>query len=348
MNRGGCFPLPCKSLMTMLRHVLQAAVMFTIMHSLVGFAQPVSVTVQAQRLAALLPDQHPVRIAFIDLSDLARPGVTVVKLSGEVVSSFALPASAYDADWIHWGPGIQYDRPANALWVLFPRVGYTAFALEGRPLTRVPFPSASHQLQILDNGHFVSPYSWDRPADAQVVEVTREGRVAWSWHARDFVNALDIVQSPALGQPQSYTATVSAVKTPGGHYWVALAQRNVIVRVDAEGRVIERHVARERPHTLVVEGESLVGYTLRDPNRVVVRNEACGCMREYPVHEALPGGRRTRSLSLQKVAPGLWFVSGVTGLYLMTDDGDIVWRLRHAALNGRPQGFHAAVVFKSP
>lgn len=329
----------------MVRRLVQVVAMCAGLCGVAALAQPVSVSGDAERLAALLPDRDRMRIAFIDLSDLARPRVTVVKLSGEVTSSFPLPPTAYDPAWVHWGPGIQYDRHANELWVLFPQVGYTAFTVDGRPLAQVPLPSASHQIQILGNGHLVSPYSWDRADDAQVVEVTREGRVAWSWHARDFVNTLDVPQAPAAGQPPSYTATVSAVKTPAGQYWVALAQRNVIVRVDAEGRVIEKRVVRERPHTLVVEGEALVGYSLRDPNRIVVHNEACDCMREYSVPEALPGGRRTRSLSLQRVAPRLWFVSGVTALYLITDDGETIWRLRHAALNGRPQGFHSAVVF---
>lgn len=330
------------------RRLARALVVYLMLCSGMALASPISVSEDAGRLAALLPDRDRIRIAFIDLSELHRPRVTVVALSGEVKSALDLPPSAYDPDWTHWGPGIQYDRQAHGVWVLFPHVGYTGFTLDGRALGHVPYRAASHQIQILDNGHFVSPYSWDRAEDAQVAEIARDGRLVWAWHARDFIEKLDTPQSPAAGQPPSYTATVSAVKTPAGHYWAALAQRNVIVRIDGDGRVVERHNVRDRPHTLVVDGEALVGYTLRDPNRVVVRNEACGCFREHALPEALPGGRRTRSLSLQKVAPRLWFVSGVTGLYLMTDAGDVVWRMRHAALNGRPQGFHAAMLFVSP
>ncbi len=117
--------------------------------------------------------------------------------------------------------------------------------------------------------------------------------------------------------------------------------------MDGAGKVLESRSVRERPHALVVEGEDLAGYTLQAPNRVVMRNSACNCLREDVLDEALPGRRSTRSLSLQRVGPGLWFVSAVTGLYLLTEEGDRVWQLGHSALNGRPQGFHSAVFFVS-
>lgn len=307
---------------------------------------PLSVRADTARLSVLLPAADQVRIAFIDLSRLDHPRVTVTNLRAQVISSFTLPQAGYDPDWVHWGPGIQHDPLTQSLWVLFPRAGYSQFTLNGDFLAGVPYPKASHQIQMLADGRIVSPFSWDTAEDAQVVEVARDGRVSWRWHAREYVETLDGLQSPAKGQPSSYTAAVSALKTPRGHYWVALAQRNVIVRVDSTGKVLESRSVSERPHALVVEGEDLVGYTLRAPNRVVIRNRTCDCMREHVLEEALPGRRSTRSLSLQKVGPGLWFVSAVTGLYLMTEEGDLVWRLRHSQLNGRPQGFHSAVFFE--
>jgi hypothetical protein len=306
---------------------------------------PLSVQANQASLSVFLPEVDRVRIAFIDISRQGRPAVTLTNLKGEQISSFLLPLNSHDPEWVQWGAGIQFDTVASVIWVLFPQVGYSGFSLNGDFVASVLHPRASHQIQILSNGNFVSPFSWDTPTDPQVIEISRKNTILWQWHAREFVETLDALQSPALRQPQSYTAAVSAVKTSLGHYWVALAQRNVIVKLDSTGTVLESRIVRERPHTLVVEGEDLVGYTLRAPNRMVIHNSKCNCMREHVLYEALPGKRSTRSLSLQRVAQGLWFISAVSGLYLMTEDGDIVWRLRHSGLNGRPQGFHSAVFF---
>ena len=96
---------------------------------------------------------------------------------------------------------------------------------------------------------------------------------------------------------------------------------------------------------LVVDGDDLIGYSARNPNRVVLKNKDCECFREIVIEEILPGQARTRTLSLQYIASDIWFTSGVDKLYLISDQGKILWQLTHDGLKGRPTGFHSAVIF---
>jgi hypothetical protein len=77
----------------------------------------------------------------------------------------------------------------------------------------------------------------------------------------------------------------------------------------------------------------------------MLMNADCRCFKKVVVNEAMPGKSSTRSLSLQYLGKGLWFTSGVTGLYILNDEGKIFWKLEHEGLRGRPIGFHAAVIY---
>lgn len=100
-----------------------------------------------------------------------------------------------------------------------------------------------------------------------------------------------------------------------------------------------------RPHTLVVHGEKLIGYSARLPNRLHLFSKSCDCYKEVILEEVLDGKPETRTLSLQRIGEGLWFTSGVNSLYILDDDGKIHWKLQHDLLRGRPKGFHAAVIY---
>ena len=286
------------------------------------------------------------RIAFIDLSESQLgPYITVVNLAGEVLSRFPIPRSRFSADWIHWGPGITFDKARQTIWYLSPTVGLTEFDLKGAVTQTIDFGKASHQIQRTTDGRFVLPYSWDEPTDSQLVELDATGTMVWSWRAADYLKNNPTTTSVAPGQPASFTATTSAVKTSKGNYYLSLSQRNLIIKINGEGEVIWSKTVSVRPHTLVVEGDELIGYSARNPNRVALKNKNCDCFREVVIEEALPSKARTRTLSLQNVASDIWYTSGVDKLYIVSDQGQILWQLSHDGLKGRPTGFHSSVIF---
>jgi hypothetical protein len=314
----------------------------------IALANPLKVIEFDKGLLTELPNLQNAKIAFIDLS-AKKPGpkITITNLEGELLESFSIPSDRYSPEWTNWGPGISYDINKQSIWFLSPQVGLTEFNLKGEALKKINFPKASHQVQITPEETWVMPYSWDTKEDAQVSEVDINGKVLFQWRGKDFVEKSAHANSVAPTQPRSYTATTSAVKTSAGNYYLSMSQKDLIIKINKDGEVLWQQEVSTRPHTLVVKGDTLVGYTARSPNRMILMNDDCRCFKEVTVDEMIGGKTRTRSLSLQYLGKGLWFTSGVSGLYILNDEGKIYWKLQHEGLQGRPIGFHSAVLFNN-
>ena len=316
-------------------------------HSALGFANPLRVVEFDKNILIDLPGLQSAKIAFIDLSTRSSgPKITITNLAGDLVQSFTIPSDRYSPAWTNWGPGISFDPKNGNLWFLSPQVGLTEFQQTGAMLRTIDFRKASHQIQITPDDSFVMPYSWDEAVDAQVSEIDTNGRIIFQWRAADFLSDFIHSNSIAHSQPQSYTATTSAVKTKDGNFYISMSQKDLIVKVDKFGKVLWHQKVAIRPHTLVVHGERLIGYSARFPNRIVLFNDICSCFKEVVINESLGANTQTRSLSLQYLGKGYWFTSGVTGLYILNDDGRVFWRLEHNQLKGRPIGFHSSVIFE--
>ena len=311
-----------------------------------AFANPLKVIEFDGALLTKLPTLQSAKIAFIDLSaKKAGPKITITNLEGSLLESFPIPSDRYSPEWTNWGPGITFDAKRQTIWFLSPQVGLTEFSFKGEVLKKISFPNASHQVQITPEGTFVMPYSWDKAEDSQVSELDMNGKVLFEWKGKNFVEKFAHANAVAATQPSSYTATTSVIKTSAGNYYLSMSQKNLIIKLNRTGEVIWQQSVAIRPHTLVVNGDSLRGYSARSPNRLMLLNDGCNCFKEVVINEVIGGKASTRSLSLQYLGNGLWFTSGVTGLYILNDAGKIYWKLEHDGLRGCPIGFHAAVLF---
>lgn len=313
----------------------------------IAFANPLKVIQSDKALLTLLPNLQNSKIAFIDLSaKKLGPKITITNLNGDFIESFSIPSDRYSPEWTNWGPGISYDPNSRAIWFLSPQIGLTKFRSNGDVLKKIDYPKGSHQIHITPEETFVVPFSWDTDEDAQISEFDQSGQVLFQWKGKNFVQKFSYANSVAPSQPKSYTATTSAVKTIAGNYYLSMAQKDLILKINKSGEVISKLDVPTRPHTLVVNGEDLIGYSARSPNRLMLMNLDCRCFKKVIIDEAIPGKLSTRSLSLQSLGKGLWFTSGVTGLYILNDEGKLFWKLEHEGLRGRPIGFHAAVLFQ--
>jgi len=311
-----------------------------------GLSQPIQVSILDEPLFKKNEVISNKKIAFIDLSELQLgPHIVVVDLKGQILSRFPIPRLRFDSEWINWGPGITFDKTRQTIWYLAPKVGLTEFDLAGNITQTITLSKASHQIQRTDSGGFVLPYSWDEKKDNQLTELDANGTVIFSWSAEQYLNDNPTSLSIAPTQPNSFTATTSAVKTNKGNFFLSLSQRNLILKINSNGNVVWSQTVSIRPHTLVVDGDELIGYSARNPNRVVLKNKKCDCFKEIVLEEKLTGKTRTRTLSLQHLGSDIWFTSGVDRLYLITDQGKVIWQLTHDGLKGRPTGFHSAVIF---
>ena len=319
---------------------------FFTFYSTLGLTNPLRVVEFHKSILIDLPTLESAKIAFIDLSARSSgPKITITNLAGDLIQSFTIPSHRYSAAWTNWGPGISFDPKSKSFWFLSPQIGLTEFNETGTTLRTIDFPKASHQIQITSNDSFVMPYSWDETEDAQVSEIDVNGQILFQWRAVGFLSKFPHTNSVAHSQPPSYTATTSAIKTREGDFYISMSQKDLIVKVNRNGNVLWHQKVSVRPHTLVVNEENLIGYSARFPNRIILFNDACRCFKEVLIRESLGANVQTRSLSLQYLGKGYWFTSGVTGLYILNDDGKVFWKLEHEQLKGRPIGFHSAVIF---
>lgn len=327
--------------------IVRILVLFScVLHPLIGHTNPLKIMEFDKTLLESLPTLKNSKVAFIDLSARkSGPKITMTNLAGELLHSFQVPIERYSSDWTNWGPGISFDPENKTLWFLSPQVGLTEFNMAGNVLRKIDFPKASHQMQITADKTFVIPYSWDTESDAQVSEIDVNGKVLFQWKGKEFVNKFAHTNSIAHAQPNSFTATTSAVKTDRNNYYLSLSQKDLILKLNNKGEVIWQKNVSIRPHTLVVKGDELIGYSARSPNRLIIKGETCNCDKEVVLDEIIGGKMSTRSLSLQSLGKGFWFSSGVIGLYILDENGKIYWKLEHEGLRGRPIGFHAAVLF---
>lgn len=307
---------------------------------------PISVRHLDPELLKDLPYLVDAKVAYFDLSLRKHgPKISIVSLKGEQYASFYIPEHRYQQAWTHWGPGVSFDKRANTLWYLAPKVGLTEFDLGGGVLRTLDYTGSSHQVQLTQNGTFVMPNSWDEESEAQVTELNSNGDVIFQWFAKTFLQENAYEDSVAPSQPKSFTATTSAVKAEDGTYFVSLSQKNLIVQVDRHGKVTWQKRVEFRPHTLAIVDGKLVGYSARRPNRLVLLSETCNCFKEVVLEEKLAGHAQSRTLTLQYLGRGKWFTSGVSGLYIIDAEGKIYWHFEHDGLRGRPVGFHSAVLF---
>jgi hypothetical protein len=317
-------------------------------YSAIGFANPLKASEFNKALLSELPNLQNSKIAFIDLSaKKLGPKITITNLDGDLLESFLIPSDRYSPEWTNWGPGISFDVKSQTIWFLSPQVGLTEFNLKGELLKTVNFPKASHQIQITPEGSLIMPYSWDTEEDFQLSEVGINGKTIFQWRGKDFVNKFAHSNSIASSQPPSFTATTSAVKTVNGNFYLSMAQKDLILKINKTGEVIWQKDVSTRPHTLVIQGDNLIGYSARSPNRLMLMNDRCNCFKEVLMYEAIGGNVKSRTLSLQHLGKKFWFSSGVIGLYILDDEGKIYWKLTHDGLKGRPIGFHAAVLLES-
>jgi len=95
---------------------------------------------------------------------------------------------------------------------------------------------------------------------------------------------------------------------------------------------------------------ALIGFSARKPNRVHLWDATCGCYKIINIEDLDAYDRKGRSgwartLSLQLLPNGNWFVSGITSLREITPEGEELWRV---SIQPKPQwsGFHKVIRYQ--
>lgn len=294
-----------------------------------------------------------VRLSFIDLSKRKKIGIREINLKGETTNFLRIPKELLDRESknYRWGAALQYDVNKEVYYLGLWKKGLYVLSRSGDILSRFATNNISHSIEILPNGNMLFPYSWSSIDENQVTEISPDGKVVWSWNARDFIEKNDFSMTTSSREPENYVAATGATLLNPETVIVTLSQANVIAFVNKKTGKVNKFIKDSRPHVPTVKDGKLVGYTYRRQNGAKLWENECKCFKSVSILDdnayAPKSGELgwSRSLSLQYLGIDQWFVSGITSLRQITTNGDEIWK---ASISPAPQwsGFHKVIRYE--
>lgn len=146
---------------------------------------------------------YPGTTAFIDHSGSASRIVEIDR-DGRTVWEYALPADILpqprytsDLEWLPASDHFLFACPSRGIFEV---------DRAGRVVWKYLTAKVSHDADRLANGNTLFVYGRDADDDAQVTEVSPDGRIVWQWYAKPHL-AGETRQDPLPGRREPYSYT---------------------------------------------------------------------------------------------------------------------------------------------
>ena len=261
----------------------------------------------------LLPDNH----------NPDKPRIIEVNMLGEIVWEYLVPAHLKQYN----NPGFDVEllMNGNILYVL-PKNGVYEIDRSGKVVWSYLTGKISHDADRLPNGNTIFVFgNYDQKSDAQVVEVNREGDVAWNWYARDY---LDEPPYDSISY-EGWTHTNAVSRLSNGNTLISLRNFNFIAEVDPQGAVVRsigEGILFLQHDPEVLPNNNILATSLPQgrPHRAVeIDPETSTIVWEY----LIPGQENRPVRDANRLPNGNTLVTGATEIVEVTPEGEIVWRL---------------------
>ena len=170
---------------------------------------------------------------FSEYHDAQHPRIVEVNMLGEVVWQYLLPDNLKQ----YVNPGFAVSRLANnhILFVL-PLKGVYEIDRNGTIVWSYLDAKVSHDVQRLANGDTLVAWGGaDTKEDAQVKEISPEGKVVWSWHAKDYYGKAPY---STISRENSWTHTNAATRLANGDTIISLRNFELTIEVSPSGSVV--------------------------------------------------------------------------------------------------------------
>jgi len=185
-----------------------------------------------------------------------KPRIIEINMTGEIVWEYVIPSHLRRYN----NPGFDVERLPNdnALFVL-PGKGIYEIDRQGKVVWSHPDKKVSHDADRLPNGHTLYVFgNDDEKNDAQVKEVNPEGKLVWSWYARDEFN-----KSPYKDKyNQGWTHTNAVTRLENGNTWISPRNFSCLVEVNPQGKVTriigEEYLDHQHDPEILTNGNILV------------------------------------------------------------------------------------------
>ncbi|MFC2122378.1 aryl-sulfate sulfotransferase [Bacteroidota bacterium] len=270
-----------------------------------------------------------------------RPRMIEVNMRGEITWEYRLPPDLKRYN----NPGFEGEHlPNGNILILLPGHGVYELNRDAEIVWSYIDRKVSHDADRLPSGNTLVVFgNGDQINDAQVKEISPEGKVVWSWYARDHFNKAPY---KAIAD-QGWTHTNAVMRLPNGNTIISPRNFDCLVEVDPQGalvRTIGEGVFDNQHDPEALSSGNILLANHGKPHRVIefdpttekVVWQTRGFARELtPVRDAnrLPNGNT--------------LITATTKIVEVTPAGEVVWELKLkgltlAGLEGAKLGFYKA------
>lgn len=259
---------------------------------------------------------------LVDNHNPEKPRIIEVNMLGEVVWEYLVPQNLRQ----YTNPGFDMELlPNNNVLFLLPGNGVYEIERNGHVVWSYLDEKVSHDADRLPTGNTLVVYgNEDRAGDAQVKEISPEGKIVWAWYASDHFNKAphkDIYE-------QGWTHTNAVARLPDGNTLISPRNFHFLVEVNPQGDVVatigEGIFHYQHDPEVLPNGNILIANHSRpnravelDPNTGKIVWQSTGFERDVsPVRDAnrLPNGNT--------------LITGSTTIVEVTAGGEIAWQLK--------------------
>ncbi len=251
-------------------------------------------------------------------------------MRGEIVWEYVVPDKLRRTDRPAAGlnPGFDVELvPNNNILFLSPGKGIYEIDRKGEIVWSYLDRKISHDADRLPNGNTLVVFGDnDKIDDAQVKEINPDGKIIWSWHAKDH-----FYKSPYKEiYDQGWTHTNSVTRLSNGNTIISLRNFNCIVEVDPQGdvvRIIESDaLSSTHDPEMLASGNILVASQWRDkPHQAIEIDPETGKVvwqHDMPIRRTWP------IRDTDRLPNGNTLITGSIVIIEVTPEHEVVWALR--------------------
>ncbi len=176
---------------------------------------------------------YPGNTIFADTSDRDIPRILEVDINGNVVWEYEIPPAIANGGRPGAGLDVEWVPETDNILFVMPDMGVYEVN-RAKKIVWSHETKASHDADRLVNGNTLIAWGWDRdPEDPNVIEVDKDGKVVWRWHARDHFSEDDI-----RGGRSGFAHVNAVVRLKNGNTLISPRNFNTLVEVDPSGKIV--------------------------------------------------------------------------------------------------------------
>jgi outer membrane protein assembly factor BamB len=241
-------------------------------------------------------------------------------MQGRIIWEYVLPPNLRQYN----NPGFDVELlPNDNVLFVLPRHGVYEIDRTGKVVWSYLDDKVSHDADRLPNGNTLVVFgNNDGYHDQQVKEIGPDGRLVWSWRAKDH-----FWREPFKGIfEQGWTHTNAAERLHNGHTLISLRNFNFIAEVDKDGQVLrtigEGILWHQHDPVMLPNGNVLTANHTRE--RAVEIDPATNRV----VWRFVPHSGEWRVRDADRLPNGNTLITDATKIAEVSPEGEIVWFLK--------------------